>query len=67
MEKYPVEFREKVILEALSSGKSHGVLVEEFGIGYLTLGKWLRVHRDLGEPGLSNREKRPQDWTGSNA
>ena len=60
---YSVEFREKVIEEALSSGKSLRVLVEQFGVGYSTLGKWLRDYRDLGVQPLVKKEKRPQDWT----
>lgn len=62
MEKFPVEFREKVIAEALSSGKTQGELVEEFGIGFSTLGKWLRVYRNSGVQPLAKKEKRPQDW-----
>ena len=45
---YSVEFREKVIEEALSSGKGLRGLAEEFGIGYSTLGKWLRDYRNSG-------------------
>ena len=60
---YSVEFREKVIEEALSSGKSLRVLVEQFGVGYSTLGKWLRDYRNSGVQPLVKKEKRPQDWT----
>ncbi len=63
MEKHSVGFREKVIEEALSSGKSHGVLAKEFGIGYSTIGKWLRDYRNSGVQPLVKQEKRPQDWT----
>ncbi len=63
MEKHSVGFRDKVIEEALSSGKSHGVLAKEFGIGYSTLGKWLRDYRNAGEQPLAKKEKRPQDWS----
>lgn len=60
---YSVEFRERVIKEGLSSGKSHRVLVGEFGIGYSTLGKWLRDYRNSGVQPLAKKEKRPQDWS----
>lgn len=60
---YSVGFREKVIDEALSSGKSLRVLAEEFGVGYSTLGKWLRDYRNSGVQPLVKKEKRPQDWT----
>ncbi len=63
MERYSVGFREKVIEEGLNSGKSHRVLAEEFGIGYSTLGKWLREYRNSGEQPLAKKEKRPQDWS----
>jgi len=63
MEKHSVGFREKVIEEALSSGKSHGVLAKEFGIGYSTLGKWLHDYRHSGVQPLVKKEKRPQDWS----
>ncbi len=63
MERYSVGFREKVIEEGLNSGKSHRVLAEEFGIGYSTLGKWLRAYRNSGEQPLAKKEKRPRDWT----
>ena len=60
---YSVDFREKVIEEALSSGKSLRVLAEEFGIGYSSLGKWLRDYRNSGVQPLVKKEKRPRDWT----
>ena len=60
---YSVETQEKVIGEALSSGKSLRVLADEFGIGYSTLGKWLRDYRNSGVQPLMKKEKRPQDWT----
>jgi transposase len=60
---FPLEFREKVIAEGLSSGKSYRVLAEEFGIGYSTLGKWLRDYRNSGVQPLAKKEKRPQDWS----
>jgi hypothetical protein len=60
---FPLEFREKVIAEGLSSGKSYRVLAEEFGVGYSTLGKWLRDYRNSGVQPLAKKEKRPQDWS----
>jgi len=63
MEKYSVGFREKVIAEALGSGKNLRFLAEEFGVGYSTLGKWLRDYRSAGVQPLMKQEKRPQDWT----
>ena len=39
------------------------MLAEEFGIGYSTLGKWLRDYRNSGEQPLAKKEKRPQDWS----
>ena len=63
MERYSVGLREKVIEEGLSSGKSLRALAEEFGIGYSTLGKWLRDYRNSGVQPLVKKEKRPQDWT----
>ncbi len=60
---YSVEFRERVIKEGLSSGKSHRVLAGEFGIGYSTLGKWLHDYRNSGEQPLAKKERRPQEWS----
>ena len=60
---YSVEFREKMIEEGLHSGKTLRVLAEEFGIGYSTLGKWLRDYRHTGVRPLVKKEKRPRDWT----
>ncbi len=60
---YSVGFREKMIEEGLHSGKTLRVLAEEFGIGYSTLGKWLRDYRNTGVQPLVNKEKRPRDWT----
>ena len=63
MERYSVGFRDKVIEEGLNSGKSLRVLAEEFGIGYSTLGKWLREYRNSGEQPLAKQEKRPSEWS----
>lgn len=60
---YSLEFRENVIAEGLSSGKSYRVLAEEFGIGYSTLGNWLRDYRNAGEQPMANKEKHPQEWS----
>ncbi len=63
MERYSVGFREKVTAEALHSGKTLRVMAEEYGVGYSTLGKWIRDYRNSGEQPLANKERRPLDWS----
>ena len=61
---YPVEFRETVIKKALTSKATQDSVAEEFGIGRSTLQKWLRDYRHDGAGPVTDREKRPQDWSG---
>jgi len=63
MNSYSRGFKENVIAQALGSGKPLKVLAEEFGIGYSTLGKWLRDNRNRGETPLTKQDKRPSDWS----
>jgi len=63
MNSYSKGFKENVIAQALGSGKPLSVLAEEFGIGYSTLGKWLRDKRTKGEAPLTKQDKRPTDWS----
>ena len=63
MERYSIGFKEKVIAEALNSGKTLRLMAEEYGVGYSTLGKWLREDKDSGAQPLSSKEKRPSDWS----
>ncbi len=63
MERYSAGFRENAIAQALGSGKTLRALAEEFGIGYSTLGKWVRTYRNTGEHPLAKQEKRPGDWS----
>lgn len=60
---YPVEFRETVIKKALTSKETQDSVAEEFGIGRSTLQKWLRDYRHDGGGSVTDREKRPQDWS----
>ncbi len=60
---YPVEFRETVIKKVLTSNETQDSVAEEFGIGRSTLQKWLRDYRHAGGRPMTNREKRPQDWS----
>ncbi len=60
---YPAEFRETVIKKVLSLNETQEVVAKEFGIGRSTLQKWLRDYRNAGGGPMSNREKRPQDWS----
>ena len=61
---YPVEFRETVIKKVLSSNETQDSVAEEFCIGRSTLQKWLRDYRHAEGRPMTNREKRPQDWSG---
>ncbi len=63
MKNHSVGFQERAIEEALSSGKSHGVLAKQFDIGYSTLGKWSRDYRNSGVLPSVKQEKRPQNWS----
>ncbi len=60
---YPVELRETVIKKILTSNETQNSVAEEFGIGRSTLQKWLRDYRHAGGQPVTNREKRPQDWS----
>jgi len=63
MDKYSKGFKTNVIAQAVGSGKTLRVLAQEFGVGYSTLGKWLRDNRNRGEQPLTHQEKRPGDWS----
>jgi transposase len=60
---YPVELRETVIKKVLTSNETQDSVAEEFGIGRSTLQKWLRDYRHAEGRPVTDREKRPQDWS----
>jgi transposase-like protein len=60
---YPVEFKQLIINKTLSTDLSQQIIAKEAGIGYSTLQKWLRQHRESGVKLVNQAEKRPHDWT----
>lgn len=60
---YPVEFKQLIINKTLSTGQSQQMIAKEAGVGYSTLQKWLRQHRESGVKLVNQAEKRPNDWT----
>ncbi len=60
---YPVEFKQLIINKTLCTDQSQQIIAKEAGIGYSTLQKWLRQHRESGVKRVNRAEKRPNDWT----
>lgn len=60
---YPIEIKEAVIKKVLMGGKPHHEIASEAGIGRSTLIYWLKNHKKDGNEKLTEKEKRPQDWT----
>ena len=54
----------KAVITKLLAGESTQKLIsEEYGVGYSTVGKWLKSYRDSGIVVMSEKERRPQDWS----
>jgi len=60
---YPIKTKEAVIKKVLMGGKTHQKIASEAGIGRSTLTYWLKNHKKDGNETLTEKEKRPQDWT----
>ena len=60
---YPIEMKEAVIKKVLMGGKPLHEIAREAGIGRSTLTYWLKHYRKDGNIQLTQKEKRPQDWT----
>ena len=60
---YPIKTKEAVIKKVLMGGKPHHEIASEAGIGRSTLTYWLKNHKKDGNENLTEKEKRPQDWT----
>jgi len=60
---YPIKTKEAVIKKVLMGGKTHYEIASEAGIGRSTLTYWLKNHKKNGNENLTEKEKRPQDWT----
>jgi transposase-like protein len=60
---YSQEFKESVIEKVLTTGRPQQEVAEEVGVGRSTLQYWLRKYQKNGAKNLSEKEKRPQDWT----
>ena len=60
---YPIKTKEAVIKKVLMGGKPHHEIASEAGIGRSTLTYWLKNHKKDGKENLTDKEKRPQDWT----
>lgn len=60
---YPIEMKEAVIKKVMMGGKSYYEIAREAGIGRSTLTYWLKHQRKDGNMNLTQKEKRPQDWT----
>lgn len=60
---YPIQTKEAVIKKVLMGGKPHHEIASEAGIGRSTLTYWLKNHKKNGIENLTDKEKRPQDWS----
>ena len=60
---YPIKVKEAVIKKVQMGGKLHHEIASEAGIGRSTLTYWLKNHKKDGNKNLTEKEKRPQDWT----
>lgn len=60
---YPIEMKQAVIKKVLMGGKPIHEIATEAGIGRSTLRYWLKSYRKDGNIQLTQKEKRPQDWT----
>jgi transposase-like protein len=60
---YPIQTKEAVIKKVLMGGKPHHEIASEAGIGRSTLTYWLKNHKKNGNENLTDKEKRPQDWS----
>ncbi len=61
---YPYELRRKAVQLCLEEGFPPEQVARELGVGFSTLGHWVRVYRTEGEAGLqgklTRRRSRPQ-------
>ncbi len=60
---YPIKMKEAVIKKVLVGGTPYHEIAREAGIGRSTLTYWLKKHKKGGSKNLTEKEKRPQDWT----
>ena len=60
---YPIKIKEAVIKKVQMGGKPHHEIASEAGIGRSTLTYWLKNHKNDGNKNLTEKEKRPQEWT----
>lgn len=60
---YPIKMKEAVIKKVLMGEKPYYEIASEAGIGRSTLTYWLKNHKKDGNKTLTEKEKRPQDWT----
>jgi len=60
---YPIAIKKAVIKKVLMGGKPHHEIASEAGIGRSTLTYWLKNQKKDGNETLTEKEKRPQDWT----
>lgn len=60
---YPIKMKEAVIKKVQMGGKPHHEIASEAGIGRSTLTYWLKNHKKDGNKNLTEKEKRPQEWT----
>ena len=50
------EFRKEAVRIALTSGLSRRQVADDLGVGFSTLNKWVRAHRDTGVVFAEDRE-----------
>jgi transposase len=60
---YSVEMKEAVVKKVLVGEKLNYEIAREAGVSRSTLCKWVKQYRKDGNITLSNKERRPQDWT----
>jgi transposase len=60
---YPIEMKKAVIRKVLMGGKPHHEIARDAGIGRSTLTYWLKHYKKGGNMNLTQKERRPQDWT----
>jgi len=57
------EIREAVVRKAAVRAAPQWEIAREFGISKTTVQNWLRQHRKHSEVAMTERAKRPRDWT----
>jgi len=60
---YSHEIREAAVRKAATRVAPQKVIAQEFGVSVTTIQNWLRAHRSSSEVAMTERAKRPQDWT----